>query len=104
MNFQAALAATDSNHRDQAIAAEIAAHDWLDFAARHMEHGGWPDNAAAQVLQTTIDNETIYVMLAVELTELCPQGCNAYPRRFHHSVPVKLLIDRCTGTWQIAAA
>jgi hypothetical protein len=97
MNFTAALAAIDDQERDRLIAAEIAAHDWLDLAARTMAHGGWPEKAAARILKLREENSALVVDVAIDFVELCPQGCNAYPRRFPQTVLAQLTIDRRTG-------
>jgi hypothetical protein len=103
MNFASALIASDPAERDRLISAEVAAHDWLDVAARHMEHGGWPEQAMARVLSVEPDEAAVRVKLVIDLVELCPQGCNAYPRRFSETAIVWLVINRSTGVYEIVS-
>ena len=98
MNF---TAAADCAERDQLIAAEIAATDWLDVVARCMTHGGWPEKAAARGLGVNAQGETIKASVAIDFVELCPQGCNAYPRRFDETALAEVSIDRHTGEYSI---
>lgn len=103
MNFSSAISTSDAAERQHLIAAEVAAHDWLDVAARQMEHGGWPKQATARVLHVETDDTSVRVKLAIDIVELCPQGCNAYPRRFTETAIVPLIIDRSLGCYEIVA-
>lgn len=104
MNFSATLNASNNAQRDRLIAAEVAAYDWLDLVASRMEFGGWPEAAAARVIELQDAGQHIRVKLLVEFVELCPQGCNAYPKRHAHALLASLCIDRLTGNFQVEAA
>jgi hypothetical protein len=101
MNFTAALAETDTKQRDCLIAAEIQSHDWLDDIANRMTHGGWPEQAAARVIKIETNERAVRVFVVIDFTELCPQGCNAYPRRFVETVEAEIEIHRQGANHQV---